>query len=165
MTNPIVGGKQAAFTGLEDFDIPFDFGSGSNASGSSGSIGSDSRSSSSGSMPSFETESSEASSGGISATDIQKQQMMMQMAKTREDFARMVKQAKFFLPRTLEGIAGQYGTQGSYWSSGRRDAQQEAAAKTKFDLAQAKSDAEFEIKNTWMELAAMSQSEQSGRSA
>lgn len=161
MTTPFVGGK-AALTGLEDFDIPFDFGSGGS---SGGSIGSDSRSESATSMPSFEAPEQESSGGGISAADIQKQQMLMQMAKTKSDFGRMVKQAKFFLPRTLEGISGQYGTQGSYWSSGRRDAQQEAAKKTQFDLAQAKSDAEFQIKNTWLELAALSQSEQGGRSA
>ena len=162
MSQPIIGGK-TALTGLEDFDIPWES-AGAN-SGSSGSIGSESRSSSS--MPSFGSSESESASsgGGIGADDIQKMQLMMQMSKTKEDFARMAKQAKFFLPRTLEGIAGQYGTQGSYWSSGRRDAQQEAAKKTHFDLAQAKSDAEFQITNTWLELAAMSQSEQSGRSA
>lgn len=166
MTNPIVGGvKPKGFsTGLESFDIPWDFGS--QSSGSSGS-----RSSSSGSsyLPSSfgsdadDDDAAAASSGG--GMDIAKMQQMMQMQKTKEDFQRMVKQAKFFLPRTLEGIAGQYGSQGSYWSSGRRDAQQEAAKKTQFDLAQAKSDAEFQIQSIWLEMAAQNQAEQGGRSA
>lgn len=165
MTNPIVGGvsKQPSFmTGLEDFDIPWDFGSGSNQSGSSGSIGSSGSSGSATSFPEYETQESEVSGG--SGIDLQKMQTLMQMQKTRDDFARMVKQAKFFLPRTLEQISGQYGTQGSYWSSGRREAQQEAAQKTKFDLGQAKADAEFELKMQYMQLAQANQAEQEARS-
>lgn len=158
---PLVGGKTKKFeTGLEGFDVPFDFGS-----GSSGSASQNAQSA----MPmaqGYEDSGSESSGGGMDmASMIQKKQIMLQMSKAKEDYGRLVKQAKFFLPRTLEGIAGQYGTQGSYWSSGRRDAQQEAKAKTRFDLKQSKADAEFTIKNLWLDLAAQNAAEQGSRNA
>lgn len=155
MTNPIVGGiSQKSFsTGLEDFDVPFDFGDQTSGTQSQTEAPS---------APSFDPGEAASSGGGM---DTARMQLMMQMQKVRDDFARTAKQAKFFLPRTLEQIGSQYGTQGSYWSSGRRDAQHDAAKKTRFDMQQAKSDAEFQLKSLWLQMAEMGQAEQGARSA
>lgn len=162
MTQPVVGGasKSKFSTGLEDFD----WGSFDPGQSSGGSRSSEMEKSA---MPMAQgDEGSESSGGGMDmASMIQRKQIMLQMQKAKEDFGRLTKQAKFFLPRTLEGISGQYGTQGSYWSSGRRDAQQEARVKTRFDLKQAKADAEFNIKNLKLQLAAQAASEQQARNA
>lgn len=154
MTDPyarIVGGASAQpfATGLEGFNVPapespqgpprppqsaLSFPSvSSRTSGSSGSSG---------------------SSGGQSQADaLQAFQLEAQLQKTLADYHAMVKQARFFLPKTLAQIGSQYGSQGSYYSSGRRTAQSEAVAKTKFDLGAAKRDAQYQMLVTQLELA------------
>jgi hypothetical protein len=98
----------------------------------------------------YETEDSGSSSDGY--MDTSKMSAMLQLQKTREDFQRMVKQARFFLPRTLQGISDQSAAAGNYWSSGRRAQQQEASKKTYFDLAQAQADAEFATQQTMLQM-------------
>lgn len=151
MASPFIGGKSFS-TGLEDF--PWGSAPQEVQRGSSGSIGSESGPISMGRSVggSDEFESSDSGGGISDAERIAWMQAQLQTKKTNADFNRMVKQARFFLPRTLADIAGQYGTQGSYWSSGRRGEQQEAAKKTRFDLAQAKADAEFSNAQTWLQL-------------
>lgn len=169
MTQPVIGGKSKVTTGLEGFDIPYDWGSPSSGSSGSGSSGSTPYQTGFDDVSSYAAQDQGSAGGGVGGMDMQsmiaKQQIMLQMSKAKEDFGRLVKQAKFFLPRTLEGIASQYGTQGSYWSSGRRGAQQEARAKTRFDLKDAKANAEYEIQQAQLQLAAQNASEMQSRNA
>lgn len=152
-SQPLVGGFK---TGLEGFDVPYSGGSGSSGSIGSGSSGAASAAAAAMSDRSDSGSESDGMIGGQSMEQAMASQM--QMAKTKEDFQRMVQQARFFLPNTLKDIATQHGAQGSYWSSGRRTDQQEAAKKTYFDLAQAKSDADFQMAMQMLE-------SQSGRSS
>lgn len=161
-SSPIVGGASAKSfnTGLEDFDIPWD-----NApqGGSQGSIGSPGQAMSMAGAPEYEeAESASASGGGFDVSGMMDQ---LEIQKIQQDYKRMVAQARFFLPRTLEQIGSQMGSQGAYWGSARRDQQQEAAKKTRFDLTQAKADAEYALQMKFLEQAAENQSEQGGRSA
>lgn len=148
-------------TGLESFDIPWK----PSSSGNSGSIGANSKGSEAMGAQEYE-EPEESSGGGMGNEDFaQKFMLALQMKKTMADYKSQVKQARFFLPRTLQSIAGQYGTQGSYYSSGRVGAQQEAAKKTQFDLQQAKRDAQFAYLGAQMEMAELNRNSQSQRSA
>lgn len=151
MTQPYVGGvAKTPFQTFESFDIPWK--QDSQASSSEGSIGSDPRT-----MQSSQASSApeEESSGGTNPFNDQMFMAMMENQKIMEDYQRQVKQARFFLPRTLQDIAGAYGQQGSYYSSGRRGEMKEAAMKTRFDLQQAKSDAEFQLLQNTMEMKSM----------
>lgn len=137
---PLVGGK----TGLEGFNWgapPSD----------SGSI-SDSRSSpSSGAQAAMMSEGDSGSSSDGSI-DTSKMSAMLQMQKTQEDFQRMVRQARFFMPHTLGDISNQSAAAGNYWSSGRREQQQVAQKKTYFDLQTAQAEAEYQTAQTMLSM-------------
>lgn len=159
-------------TGLEDFNIPFPQQEPEQPAGGR-------------SEQQLEVEQPdiEVSDGGgdasafISRANVQQQKLdaarlLAEHMKQRSDYRRMVRQARFFLPRTLEQIGGEFGAQGGFFGSGRRRAQQEAMKKTRFDIKQAKADVKHHEQMTglqqrqiMLEMAKIAAAEQEARRA
>lgn len=141
--NPLLGqmGTPSAF-GV-DFPPPFEPPSQSKSGPSASSLASDYHNIDS---PNFLGPSSDYSHGGgmDMSQMLQMAQSQAQMAKLMADYQAQVKLARFMLPQTLKQIGSQYGSQGDYYSSGRRQAQQTAIWKTSYDLQQAKRDTQLQ---------------------
>lgn len=136
------------YTGFESFDVPFDWKQPKTSGGTSGGFeAGEVESGSSSGGGSADDQARRAAEDLLDAAENRKKLSLLQIGLSDKDirqsyktaikqYRQMVNQAKYFLPRTLDQLGSQFASQGSYYSSGRRGAQEEAAKKTHFDLAE-----------------------------